>query len=185
MKHEVLDDVNRRMTRTVENFEREMAAVRTGRASVALLDAVRVDYYGQNVPLNQVAALKTPDAQTITVQPWERHMLQPIDRAIRVADLDLNPTSDGALLRIPIPPLSQERRRQLAKSIAKMAEDHKNALRRIRRDANQKLKKSAKAGDLSEDLERDLEAEVQQRTNRYASQIADLAGKKTESILTI
>ncbi len=185
MKHEVLDDANRRMDRTVQSLERELATVRTGRASVQLLDPVRVEYYGQMAPLHQVATLKTPDAQTITVQPWERSMLGALDRAIRAANLDLNPVPDGVLLRIPIPPLSQERRKALAKSIARMAEEHKNALRQVRRDANQKLKKLSKAGDLSEDLEHDLEAAVQEATNRHGKRIAELAETKTESILSI
>ncbi len=185
MKHEVLDDVNRRMDRTVRSLERELATIRTGRASVSLLDPVRVEYYGQLAPLDQVATLKTPDARTITIQPWDRNMLKEVDRAIRAANLDLNPGSDGVLLRIPIPPLSQERRKTLARSIARTAEEHQNALRQVRRDANQKLKKLAKAGELSEDLERDLEAAVQETTNRHGKQLAELAEKKTGSILSI
>ena len=171
MDHQILDDLNRRMDKTVEVFEHELASVRTGRASVALLDSVRVDYYGQLMPLNQVATLKTPDASTITVQPWERNLLPAIDRAIRSADLDLNPASDGTMLRIPIPPLSQERRKQLAKSINRMAEEHKNALRQVRRDANQRAKKLVKSKELSEDLEHDLEAEVQKATDAHVKRI--------------
>jgi len=185
MNHEVLDDASRRMARTVENLENELASIRTGRASVTLLDPVRVEYYGQMVPLHQVATLKTPDAQTLTVQPWERQMLSTVDRAIRAANLDLNPNSDGELLRIPIPPLSQERRKQLSRSITRMAEEHRNALRQIRRDANQKIKKLSKSGELSEDLGHDLEAEIQKSTDRHGKQISELATRKTESILTI
>ena len=185
MAHEILDDLNRRMDKTVEVFEHDLASVRTGRASVALLDSVRVDYYGQLLPLHQVATLKTPDASTITVQPWERNLLPAVDRAIRAADLDLNPNSDGTTLRIPIPPLSQERRKQLAKSINRMAEEHKNALRQVRRDANQRLKKLVKNKELSEDLEHDLEADVQEATDQYVKRIADMASRKESSILSI
>ena len=185
MHHEILDDLNRRMDKTVEVFEHDLAAVRTGRASVALLDSVRVDYYGQLLPLNQVATLKTPDASTITVQPWERNLLPAVDRAIRAADLDLNPTSDGTFLRIPIPPLSQERRKQLAKNIGRMAEEHKNALRQVRRDANQRAKKLVKSKELSEDLEHDLEAEVQRATDAHVKRVAEIASRKTASILSI
>ena len=185
MAHEILDDLKRRMDKTVEVFEHDLASVRTGRASVALLDSVRVDYYGQLLPLHQVATLKTPDASTITVQPWERNLLPAVDRAIRAADLDLNPNSDGTMLRIPIPPLSQERRKQLAKSISRMAEEHKNALRQVRRDANQRLKKLVKNKELSEDLEHDLEADVQEATDAYAKRIADVASRKESSILSI
>ena len=185
MSHEILDDLNRRMDKTVEVFTHELATVRTGRASVALLDSVRVDYYGQLLPLNQVATLKTPDASTITVQPWERNLLPAVDRAIRAADLDLNPSSDGSMLRIPIPPLSQERRRQFAKNISRMAEEHKNALRQVRRDANQRLKKLVKNKELSEDLEHDLEAEVQKATDNHAKRLAEVASRKEASILSV
>ncbi len=185
MNHPILDDLNRRMDKTVTVFEQELATIRTGRASVTLLDAVRVEYYGQLLPLNQVATLKTPDASTILVQPWERNMLSPVDRAIRAANLDLNPASDGAVLRIPIPPLSQERRRQLARSIGKMAEEHKNALRQVRRDANQQLKKLVKSKELSEDLEHDLEAEVQKATDAHVNRLSEVASRKEASILSI
>ena len=185
MQHEILDDLNRRMDKTVEIFEHELATVRTGRASVALLDSVRVEYYGQLLPLNQVATVKTPDAATILVQPWEKNMLQPVDRAIRAADLDLNPSSDGALLRIPIPPLSQERRRQLAKNISRMAEEHKNALRQVRRDANQHLKRLLRDKELSKDLEHDFEQKVQKATDAHIKRIAEIAARKESSILSI
>lgn len=185
MTHPILEESGRRMDKTVEIFEQELATVRTGRASVTLLDSVRVDYYGQLLPLNQVATLNTPDASTITVQPWERNMLAPVDRAIRAADLDLNPSSDGNLLRIPIPPLSRERRQQLAKTINRMAEEHKNALRQVRRDANTRLKRLAKDKELSEDRERDLEGEVQRATDAHVKRITDLAARKEASVLSV
>ena len=185
MPHEILDELNRRMGKTVEIFERELASVRTGRASVALLDSVRVEYYGQLLPLHQLASLKTPDASTIVVQPWEKNMLQPVDRAIRAAGLDLNPTSDGTVLRIPIPPLSQERRQQLARNISRMAEEHKNALRKVRRDANHQLKKLARDKELSEDLEHDLEREAQKATDIHVKRVEDIAARKEASILSV
>lgn len=185
MPHPILEELTRRMAKTVEIFEQELATVRTGRASVTLLDSVRVDYYGQLLPLNQVATLKTPDAGTITVQPWERNLLPAIDRAVRAADLDLNPASDGVVLRIPIPPLSQERRKQLAKNINRMAEEHKNALRQVRRDANQRLKRLAKDKEISDDIEHDLEHEVQQATDSHVKRVAELAARKEASILSV
>ncbi len=185
MPHPVLDDVKERMDKTVRIFEKELATVRTGRASVTLLDSVRVECWGQLMPLNQVATVKTPDAATIIVQPWDRSQLSAVDRAIRVANLDLNPASDGALLRIPVPPLSQERRQQLARAIGQSAEKYRNAIRQVRRDANQQLKKLMKNKELSEDQEHDLEAEVQQATNEHIRGIADLAARKERSILSI
>ncbi len=185
MTHPILDNANSRMDKTVSKFEQELSRVRTGRASVALLDAVRVEYYGQLMPLNQVATLKTPDASTIVVQPWEKNMLGPVDHAIRAANLDLNPNSDGTVLRIPIPPLSQERRRQLARTIGLMAEDHKNAIRQVRRDANQRLKKLARAGEMSEDNEHDLEGEVQKATDSHIGRLTEIAARKESSILSI
>lgn len=185
MTHPILDDARRRMDKTVSKFEQELAGVRTGRASVALLDSVRVEYYGQLMPLNQVATLKTPDASTIVVQPWEKSMITPVDRAIRAANLDLNPNSDGVLLRIPIPPLSQERRQQLARTIGLMAEDHKNAIRQVRRDANQRLKKLARAGELSKDNEHDLEGDVQKATDAHIRRLSETAARKESSILSL
>lgn len=185
MTHPIVNDASHRMDKTVTKFEQELSGVRTGRASVALLDSVRVEYYGQLMPLNQVATLKTPDAATIVVQPWEKNMLAPVDRAIRAANLDLNPNSDGVILRIPIPPLSQERRRQLARSIGLTAEDHKNAIRQVRRDANQRLRKLAKAGDLSKDMEHDLEADVQKVTNAHIERLSEIAARKESSILSL
>ncbi len=185
MEHPILDDLKQRMDKTVSIFEQELAGVRTGRASVALLDAVRVDYYGQMLPLNQVATLKAPDASTLIVQPWERNMLRPVDRAIRAAELDLNPSTDGVLLRIPIPPLSRERRAQLARRISKMAEAHKNAIRQVRRDANQRLKRLARDKELSEDLEHDFEREVQQLTDERVKRLEQIASKKEASILSV
>ena len=184
MPHPIVDDLKQRMDKTVQIFERDLATVRTGRASAALLDSVRVESWGQLLPLNQVATIKTPDASTIVVQPWDRGLVPAVDRAIRAANLDLNPASDGALLRIPIPPLSQERRRQLARNIHRMAEAHRNAVRQVRRDANQRLKRLIKTKDLSEDQEHDLEREVQQETDVHVKRITAIAARKEESILS-
>ena len=185
MPHAIVDDLKRRMKKTVAIFEKELTTVRTGRASAALLDSVRVESWGQLLPLNQVATVKTPDASTIVVQPWDRSLLPAVDRAIRAANLDLNPASDGALLRIPIPPLSQERRRQLARNINRMAEAHRNALRQVRRDANQRLKRLVKTKELSEDQEHDLEREVQKETDLHVKQVSAVAARKEASILSI
>jgi ribosome recycling factor len=141
---EIESGAKTRMEKAISDLQHNMAQVRTGRASVTLLDAVRVDYYGTPTPLSQVATLHVPEPAMITIQPWDSSMISPIEKAIRGADLGLNPGNDGKLIRVPLPPLNEERRRELGKKIMGIAEDHRVALRNVRRDANEQVKKLAK-----------------------------------------
>ena len=138
---DVIKETRPRMETVIEDFRRKLAAVRTGRAAVSILDNVMVDYYGTPTPLNQMASVHAPEPQMLTVQPWDQTQVGPIEKAIRAADLGLNPSNDGKLVRIPIPPLTEERRKQLAKQVHDVAEDHRTAVRQARREANERLKK--------------------------------------------
>src|SRR6185369_3469822 len=143
-----------RMEKAVEDIRKELATIRTGRASISILDSITVDYYGTPTPINQAAQLGTPDATLITVQPYDVSLVGPIEKAIRASDLGLNPSNDGRLIRIPVPPLTEDRRKQLAKHIHKILEDHRTAVRNIRRDVNDHLKKLLKDKAISEDEEK-------------------------------
>jgi ribosome recycling factor len=173
------------MDTVIEDFRRKLATVRTGRAAVSLLDTVIVDYYGTMTPLSQMASVHAPEPQLLTVQPWDQSQLAAVEKAIRGADLGLNPSNDGKLVRIPIPPLTEERRKQLAKQVHDIAEDHRTAVRNIRRDANERLKKMLKDKLISEDNERDGLEEVQKLTNSYISRIDDLAKTKEREITSV
>jgi ribosome recycling factor len=166
-------------------LRRDLAAVRTGRASLGILDGVRVDYYGTPTPLNQVANLAVPEANLITIQPWEPPMLETIERAILSSDLDLNPANDGKILRIPIPPLTEERRKVLVKQVGKMAEESRTAIRQVRRDVNDRLKKLLKDKDISEDDEKRALNEVQDLTDEHIKKADEIAKKKEQELLTV
>lgn len=172
-----------RMEKAVADLQHAMASVRTGRASVSLLDNIRVDYYGTPTPLNQVATLHVPEPAMITAQPWDSSLIGPIEKAIRSSDLGLNPANDGKLIRIPIPALTQERRKDLVKHLHHVAEDHRVSLRNIRRDANEALKKLMKDKTISEDDERRGLDEVQKMTDGYMKKIDELAKAKEKEIL--
>jgi len=173
------------MDTVIEDARRKLATVRTGRAAVSLLDSVVVDYYGTPTPLNQIASVHVPEPQMLTVQPWDQTQVVAIEKAVRAADLGLNPSNDGKLVRIPIPPLTEERRKQLAKQVHEIAEDHRTAIRNLRRDANERLKKMLKDKTISEDNERDGLEEVQKLTNSYIMKIDELAKSKEHEILSI
>jgi ribosome recycling factor len=173
------------MEAAIEDVRRKLATVRTGRAVVSLLDSVMVEYYGTPTPLSQMASVHVPEAQMLTVQPWDQTQLGAIEKAIRAADLGLNPSNDGKLVRIPIPALTEERRKQLAKQVHEIAEDHRTAVRNIRRDANDRLKKMLKDKTISEDAERDGLDEVQKMTNTYIGKIDELAKTKEQEILSV
>ncbi len=151
---ETFAQLRTRMEKAVEDFRKELAALRTGRASVHMLDSVNVDYYGTAMPLNQIAQVHAPEAQLITVQPFDPSSLGAIEKAIRSADLGLNPMNDGKLIRVPVPPLTEERRRDLVKRLHKVLEDHRTAIRNIRRDGNELIKKTLKDKKITEDDER-------------------------------
>src|SRR6185295_10302064 len=158
---EVIKETKPRMETVIDDFRRKLATIRTGRAAISILDNVMVDYYGTMTPLSQMASVHAPEPEMLTVQPWDQTQLGAVEKAIRSADLGLNPSNDGKLVRIPIPPLTEERRRQLAKQVHDIAEEHRTAIRNIRRDSNDRLKKLLKDKTISEDAERDGLDEVQ------------------------
>ncbi|HGY56239.1 MAG TPA: ribosome recycling factor [Caldithrix abyssi] len=183
--NELLKDARHRMDRAVETFAGELSKIRSGRANPALLDSVKVDYYGQIVPLNQAATISVPEPRLITVQPWEKSMLPEIEKAILKADLGLNPSNDGNIIRLPIPQLSEERRKDLVKLIHKFAEEGKIAIRNVRRDVNDHLKKMEKNHELSEDeLSVELE-EVQKITDEHTKKIDEIMERKEKEILEV
>lgn len=182
---DVIKETKPRMDAVIEDFRRKIATVRTGRAAVSLLDSVMVDYYGTPTPLSQMASVHAPEPALLTVQPWDQSQVAPIEKAIRSADLGLNPSNDGKLVRIPIPPLTEERRKQLAKQVHDIAEDHRTAARNIRRESNERLKKMLKDKQISEDNERTGLDEVQKLTNSYISKIDELAKSKETEITSV
>ena len=185
MTKDILDDARRRMDTSVDVVRKEMAAVRTGRASLAILDGVEVPYYGNPTPLNQVANLSIPEGNLITVQPWEPALLPVIEKAILSSDLDLNPVNDGKILRIPIPPLTEERRKVLVKHVGKVAEDGRTAVRQVRRDANDHLKKMLKNKEISEDEEKRALKSIQDLTDEHINKIEELMKKKEQELMTV
>ena len=182
---DVIKETKPRMEAAIEDVRRKLATVRTGRASVSLLDTVMVDYYGTATPLNQMASVHAPEPQMLTVQPWDPTQLGNVEKAIRAADLGLNPSNDGKLVRIPIPPLTEERRKQLARQVHDIAEEHRTAIRNIRRDENDKLKKMLKDKAISEDAERDGLEDIQKLTDSYISKIDDLSKSKEHEIMSV
>jgi ribosome recycling factor len=182
---DVIKETRPRMDTVIDDFRRKLATVRTGRAAVSLLDTVMVDYYGTMTPLSQMASVHAPEPQMLTVQPWDQSQVGAVEKAIRGADLGLNPSNDGKLVRIPIPPLTEERRKQMAKQVHEIAEDHRTAVRNVRRDANERLKKMFKDKVISEDAERDGLEEVQKLTNTYISKIDDLSKTKETEITSV
>ncbi|MDQ2713148.1 MAG: ribosome recycling factor [Acidobacteriota bacterium] len=171
------------MDKVLVDLQHEMTSIRTGRASIGLLDSVRVDYYGSPVPLNQVAQLHVPEPAMITVQPWDTSTINAIEKAIRNADLGLNPSNDGKLIRIPVPPLTEERRRDLAKKLSHIAEERRVGMRNIRRDANEELKKLLKDKVISEDEQRQALDSIQKLTDGQISKIDQASKSKEKEIL--
>jgi ribosome recycling factor len=181
---DVLKDLDTRMSAALDVLAREFASVRTGRASTALLDSIRVDYYGTPTPLSQMASLSTPDARTLVIQPWEAGQLKEIEKAITKADLGVTPVNDGKLIRLTMPTPTEERRKQLVKTVGKMAEDARVAVRNIRREANDKLKALAKDKKVSEDEERRGHDQIQKSTDRFIAKIDETMKKKEQEILS-
>jgi len=182
---ELRKDARHRMDKALEALSNELAKIRTGRANTVLLDGIRVEYYGHKVPLNQVATVNVPEPRLIVVQPWEKKMLTEIEREILKSDLGLNPSNDGAMIRIPIPQLSEERRKDLVKLVHKFAEDSRVAVRNVRRDVNDTLKKMEKNHELSEDeLSVELE-EIQKITDEHIQKIEEIKQTKEKDVLEI
>jgi len=174
-----------RMEKTVEDFRANLLSTRTGRASVHMLDQVKVDYYGTDTPLSQVSQISTPEAQLILVAPWEPTMVAPIEKAIRTSGLGFNPMHDGKVVRVPVPPMTEERRREAVKHLATVLEDHKTAIRNIRRDGNDQVKKAAKDKLISADDEKRANEEIQQLTDAEIKRIDELFKAKEKEILTV
>jgi ribosome recycling factor len=177
--------IRKRMEKAIDDIRKELASIRTGRASISILDNIQVEYYGTPTPINQVAQLGTPEPTLVTVQPYDVSLVGPIEKAIRASDLGLNPSNDGRLIRIPIPPLTEDRRKQLAKHVHKVLEEHRTAVRNIRRDGNEHLKKMLKDKTLSEDDEKQALAEIQKLTDDHIHKLEEVAKKKEQEILTV
>ncbi|AJK46956.1 ribosome recycling factor [Burkholderia plantarii] len=182
---DVKKGVEQKMQRSIEAFKNDLAKIRTGRAHTGMLDHVQVDYYGSMVPISQVANLTLVDARTIGVQPWEKPMVAKVEKAIRESDLGLNPSTSGDLIRVPMPALTEERRRELAKVVKSEGETAKVAVRNLRRDANEQLKKLVKDKEISEDDERRAGDEVQKLTDKHVAEIDKLVQAKDAEIMTV
>jgi ribosome recycling factor len=182
---EVEANVRTRMDKALTDLQHEMATIRTGRATLGLLDHIRVDYYGTPTPLNQVANLHVPEPSMITVQPWDVSQIGPIEKAIRVSDLGLNPSNDGKLIRLPIPPLTEERRKDLVKKLHGVAEHHRVSVRNIRRDGNESVKKLLKDKKITEDEDKRAHDEIQKMTDSYMGKIDSSVKTKEKEILEI
>jgi ribosome recycling factor len=182
---DIASDARKRMDSAVEDARKKLTTVRTGRASVSLLDNVTVEYYGTEMPLNQVATIHAPEATMVTVQPFDPTQLGAIEKAIRASDLGLNPSNDGKLIRVPIPPLTEERRKQMVKVVHEISEEHRTAIRNVRRDANDHMKKLLKDKTISEDSEKDGLDQIQKLTDLHITKINELSEHKEKEVMTV
>lgn len=180
-----ISEMKEQMDAAIDAMRREFSGVRTGKATPTLLDTVRVDAYGSKVPLNQVASVNTPEARLIVVQPWDKNLIDDIERGIMTADLGLNPSNDGNLIRVPIPPLSEERRKDMVKLLHKMAEEGKISVRHARQEANKAIKQREQDHEISEDEARRQLDEVQELTDQYIEKIDEMMKKKEEEIMEV
>jgi len=185
MIDEVIEETRDRMGKTEKVFVKEMAKVRTGRASQTMLDNVKVDYYGTQTPLPQMSTISIPESRLITVKPWDISVINAVEKAIHKANLGLTPSNDGKLIRISIPPLTEERRKEIAKNVSKICEEHKVAIRNIRRDSNEMLKDLQKDGDISEDDSFKGQKIVQELTDEYIQRLDDIFAQKEKEILEV
>lgn len=181
----ILENCNQSMLKRMESLDKDLSRVRTGRASLNILDGVRVNYYGTPTPLNQVASLSTPDARTILVAPFEKKLLHEVEKAIQIADVGIQPNNDGNVVRLPIPPLNEERRKEIAKSVSKLGEDAKVAIRMVRQDFNQQLKKQEKDKEINEDDGKRLQKDVQTITDNFMKMVDDKVEKKKKEVMSI
>jgi len=185
MINDITNDTEDGMKKAVDSFKRDLQKIRTGRANAAMLDGIKVDYYGTPTPVNQVATVQVLDARMITVKPWEKNMIAVIDKAIRASDLGINPIADSDLVRLPIPPLTQERRRDLAKTVGKQTEEARVAVRSARRDAMDMIKDAEKEKQITEDERKKGETKVQELTDKYIAQVEDIAKAKEKEIMEL
>jgi ribosome recycling factor len=182
---DALAQAKARMEKAVEDFRKDLATVRTGRANIGILDGVRVDYHGTPMPINQLGTLNVPDPMTIVISPWDPGAVAPIDKAIRTSDLGLNPTNDGKVVRVPIPTLTQDRRKELVKHIHKVLEDHRTAVRNVRRDIKEAVEKLEKEKKISEDDKKRSLEELEKITHAETKKIEDLSSAKEKEVLEI
>jgi len=185
MINDITTDTEDGMKKAVDSFKRDLQKIRTGRANAAMLDGIKVDYYGTPTPVNQVSTVQVVDARLITVKPWEKAMLPVIDKAIRASDLGINPVSDSELVRLPIPPLTQERRRDLAKTVNKQTEEARVAVRSARRDAMDMVKDAEKEKQITEDERKNGEKKIQDLTDKYIAMLDDIARLKEKEIMDL
>ena len=181
----ILDDARQHMRKSLEHLAHELTHIRAGRATPAMVDEVRVEAYGQQMPLNQVASISAPQADLIVIQPWDKGTLAPIERGIQAANLGLNPTNDGTLIRIAVPPLTEERRKELVKSARAQGEDTKVAIRNVRRSAKDEIKKATDEEHLSEDMRYEAEERLQELTDEYVKKVDDLLDRKEHEIMEV
>ncbi|MCK4416789.1 MAG: ribosome recycling factor [Candidatus Latescibacteria bacterium] len=185
MDEKIVSAVKEKMQKALQSLGQQMASVRTGKANISLLDKIRVDCYGSLLPLNQVASIGAPEVSLITIQPWDKEMLPKIEKSIQASDLGLTPSNDGSIIRLQIPSLTEERRKELARVVKRLAEDSRVEIRNIRREANDTLKKQEKSAELSEDDSHRLMEKVQDLTDEFIEEIDDLLKKKEEEIMTV
>jgi ribosome recycling factor len=185
MINDITTDSEDGMKKAVDSFRRELQKIRTGRANTSMLDGIKVDYYGTPTPVNQVATVQVVDARLITVKPWEKNMIAVIDKAIRASDLGINPVADSELIRLPIPPLTQERRKDLAKVVGKQTEEARVAVRAARRDAMDMIKEAEKDKQITEDERKQGEKKVQDLTDKYIAMVDDIAKAKEKEIMEL
>ena len=182
---QIKTNADQKMQKSIETFKANLAKIRTGRASPGILEHIMVDYYGNPTPISQVANLGLADARTINVTPWEKNMVAVVEKAIRDSDLGLNPATQGAVIRVPMPPLTEERRKELTKVVKSEGEETKIAIRNLRRDANEHLKRLVKDKEISEDEERRSQDEIQKLTDRYVADVDKLVLEKDKEIMTV
>ncbi len=182
---DLMQDMEKKMRASIDHLHIELGKLRTGQASVILLDDLKVDYYGNPTPLKQVATLGTPDSQTLTITPWEPAILREIEKAIQSSDLGLTPNNDGKMVRLTIPPLTNERRQQLVKLVKKYSEECKVAIRNVRRDINDKLKKSEKNHEISEDESRKSADDIQKKTDKFVAEVDKVAETKEKDVMDV
>jgi ribosome recycling factor len=185
MINDITSDADDAMKKAVDSFRRDLQKIRTGRANTSMLDGIKVDYYGTPTPVNQVATVQVVDARLITVKPWEKNMIAVIDKAIRASDLGINPVADAELVRLPIPPLTQDRRRELAKVVGKQTEEARVAVRAARRDAMDMVKDAEKDGDITEDERKNGEKKIQELTDKHIATVDDIAKNKEKEIMEL
>lgn len=185
MVDDILGDADRRMQKAIEVLKQDLAAVRTGRASAALLDRITVDYYGTPTPINQVATIAVPDARLLVIQPWDRKMLVDIEKAIQKSDLGINPNNDGQVIRLAIPPLNEERRREMVRTVHKKLDEHKVAIRNIRRDAHDKLRDREKKKEISEDELKRSADRLQKLTDRCIEEMDRIGKAREQEIMEV